>query len=335
MPIFIALLLFAIITLIGCSVIGVTSASFSSDSKHIVFSYLENGSEQIYRMNADGSGVVSLTKDTETNYSEPRYSPDGLKIIFIEQKKKDSKTLPGVNISLMNADGSNMQTLTTGSNYDFSPVFFPNGKQILFLRSTRFGHSSPIAQSHYHSYDIYMMNIDGSELKRITNWEAFQITSPSITSDGKEVVLQIFEPGLSSLCKIPINNPETKLYIKPDLEQYWTDKKLRYGGKEPTGPIKYDDLYNPQLFPNDKYLVFTWPMNYRGYGYELYLMDIKTMQTKKLTDLRKTISEPSISSDGKKILFILEDDNNKKEKKTLWQIDSDGANLKQITFNIK
>ena len=56
----------------------------------------------------------------------------------------------------MNADGSNEKRLTSNTIMDIRPVVSPDGSQIAFT-STRDG-----------GYNVYVMNIDGSNVRALT-----------------------------------------------------------------------------------------------------------------------------------------------------------------------
>jgi Tol biopolymer transport system component len=73
----------------------------------IVFASLMHGSQlEIYRMNADGTGLVQLTFTGIS--SDPRWSPDGTRISFGSDRLGGGK----VNLFIMDADGGHVTQLT-------------------------------------------------------------------------------------------------------------------------------------------------------------------------------------------------------------------------------
>lgn len=78
--------------------------------------------EQIYVMNADGSGKIQLTNDLTASCSYPSWSPDGTKIVF--QKEYDSFA-NGSAIWIMNSDGSGAKALTDRmeTGWEMHPCF--------------------------------------------------------------------------------------------------------------------------------------------------------------------------------------------------------------------
>ena len=78
--------------------------------------------EQIYVMNADGSGKVALTNETLAHCRYPSWSPDGGKIVF----QKDYPGFSAENeIWIMNADGTGAEALTDRNvtDHDAYPCF--------------------------------------------------------------------------------------------------------------------------------------------------------------------------------------------------------------------
>jgi len=115
----------------------------------IAFVSNRDGNNEIYVMNADGSGVTRLT-DNPANDTDPTWSPDGSRIAF-------SSTRAGnYDVYVMNADGSGVTRLTNDQWRDRRPAWC--GTRIAF-QSDRY--IPPF-------YDIYMMNEDGTGQTRVT-----------------------------------------------------------------------------------------------------------------------------------------------------------------------
>ena len=99
------------------TIIGDGSPVISPDGQFIAVTTNSNGTRNIYRLNADGSGRVQLTKtplwegirpDEEArqfNNVAPAWSPDGSRIAFLTDRSG------GWEIWVMNADGTEQQPL--------------------------------------------------------------------------------------------------------------------------------------------------------------------------------------------------------------------------------
>lgn len=112
-----------------------------------------SGSQEIWRLNQDGSGRAQLTSDGRENGS-PAWSPDGSRFAYY------SKQTDGTyQIMVRNADGSNPRKLTT-TGHNFSPAWSQDGNWIAFM-SDRGGRA-----------DVYIMDKNGGQVKLLTDKNA-------------------------------------------------------------------------------------------------------------------------------------------------------------------
>jgi Tol biopolymer transport system component len=191
--------------------------SFSPDGSRIAFNSDRdsgpNGAHSIYTMNLDGSDIKRITEGTGRN---PSYSPDGSTIVYQSDREGGREHLWAVpvnggeprqitrgtqndtapnwsrdgtrivyqsdagggvtHIFTVDARGGTPRQLTDGAARDNRPVWSPDGKQIAFARFEN------------NQWNIYVMNADGSNIRKLTDG-TFNI-NPSWSPDGKQIIFQ-------------------------------------------------------------------------------------------------------------------------------------------------
>lgn len=142
----------------------------------IAFVSDRDGDQEIYVMNADGSGLTNLT-DSPAEDNRPVWSPDGSQIAFVSDRDGQR------DVYLMNADGSSQTNLTNNSALDYLPAWSPDGSQIGFV-SNRDGHP-----------DIYVMNADGTGQTNLTNDPAAEDSELAWSPDGSQIAFRSSRDG--------------------------------------------------------------------------------------------------------------------------------------------
>lgn len=186
--------------------------SFSPDGTKIVF----GGNEELYVISVGGGQIQNISNAPDSNEGRPRFSPSGLSVTFDSDRSGNweiytaqlqtggladvkqvtnrpdshnrlpsfsplgdrilfrSQTIGGgtesSRIYLIGIDGSNLTKLSTEYT-DWYPTISSDGKWVAFV-SDRDGNA-----------EIYVMNLNGSDIARLTNNPA-QDTDPALSPDG-------------------------------------------------------------------------------------------------------------------------------------------------------
>jgi Tol biopolymer transport system component len=208
---------------------------------------------RIYTAKPDGTDLQTLFPKNLAPNEKPGYnaeavvSRNGKKIVFCSTRGGD------LDIWTMDSNGKNIKQITRKLGYEGGPWWSPDGKQICFrafypeTEKEIADYKSLLAQNLIRptTLDLYVMNADGSDVRRITNDKAARIANfgPSWTPDGKSLVF----------CTNRSDEQRRKFEVfKINLDGSGLER------------ITYGDQFDgfPNFSPNGKY--FVWASNRNG-----------------------------------------------------------------------
>ena len=143
------------------------SPSWSPDRQRILFTQNAHGRGQVFSMNADGSRVARLSKNSYCD-KLPVWSPDGSEIAFVSDRDGNWE------IYRMNADGSGLRRLTNSPGTDTAPAWSPDGSRIVF------------ESNRDEDTNIYVMNADGAEQRPLVK-RAGDDLDPTWSPDSQHI----------------------------------------------------------------------------------------------------------------------------------------------------
>ncbi|MDQ3820008.1 MAG: S9 family peptidase [Acidobacteriota bacterium] len=108
------------------------------------------------------------------NISDIHVSPDGKTVIFVISTSDLARARRNSHVWAMDVDGRNIRQWTVSDRSEFSPLWSPDGRQILFISSKE------------GSANLYLMNAGGGEWRRLTNLST-GVSDPLWSPDGKWV----------------------------------------------------------------------------------------------------------------------------------------------------
>ena len=126
-----------------------STPTWSPTGTQIAFTSDRSGSPQIYVVNADGTGLVQITR--ESHCDRPTWSPAPFNEIAYS-----SRAGAGNNIKVYDFRTNSTKTITDGVGNNESPAFAPNGRHIAFV-SSRAGKEQ-----------IFTIARDGKDLRQVT-----------------------------------------------------------------------------------------------------------------------------------------------------------------------
>jgi TolB protein len=147
--------------------------AWSPDGTKIAFSSRRTGSNDLFVMNADGTGTRRLTSTKEDDL-RPTWSPDGTRIAFARSG----------DLFVMNADGSGAHSVVASRDEESQPAWSPDGDWIAYIRRIPDTRTS----------ELRLVRPDGSGDRRVLRPNA-AVFSPAWSPDGARIAFSSNRDG--------------------------------------------------------------------------------------------------------------------------------------------
>jgi Tol biopolymer transport system component len=148
--------------------------AWSPDGSKLAFASKQDqdGSWDIYVMNANGTGEMRLTTDSAED-SYPAWSPDGKRIAFYSERTGDG------DIYVMDvSNGLGVTALVTSDGFDCSPAWSPDDRALAFASARDHGGT--------YATEIYLLDLLSENVSRLTDNDGHD-GSPLWSSDGRRI----------------------------------------------------------------------------------------------------------------------------------------------------
>jgi hypothetical protein len=219
----------------------------SPDNKSLVVSVLNEDHAALYIYSFSDNHLTQLT-DTKGYYSRPVFSPKSDKVIFLS---KDVSTETS-DLCSINLDNKQVKKLTDGNVYVTEAAFLSNGDKILYSGAGTITNYSPLARKAPHDIDLYSMDQDGGNAKKITDFHAYQFTGIEPNQKGDTVLCKLIIKGTEGIYLLSLADT-----VKTKLEAVNNPR-----------PQIGESFYGTPAFSRDnKQISFTAP-------YQLYTMNL-------------------------------------------------------------
>ena len=261
--------------------------------------------------------------------AEAYFSHDGKWLTL--QSTRDGRTCDQQYV--MRIDGSGVRRISDGRGKTTCGWFFPGDDRLFFASTTAHDSACPPKPDPSKGYvwpldryDIYAVNRDGSNPKRLTHYDVY--TAEGVLSpDGKQIVFTSLKDGDLEIYTMNADGSNVRRLTNTpgyDGGAWWSPdgKQIVYRANHPTDSVElkaYRDLLAQRLVRPSKV--------------ELFVMNADGSNQRQITNLGGANFGPSWTPDGKRIVFSSNYKNPRSGNFDLYLIDRDGSNLEQITFD--
>ncbi len=294
-------------------------------------------------------GDWEIKEDGSTNYVGKRYWVDAQVIENLRPKSNDktkttsyviaysSKESGDGEIYLTDVEGKSKIKITDRPGNDGYVAWSPDGKQI-----ASYGYYDGRK-----TWSIHTMNMDGTNMQRLTHAQNKWDNSPAWSPDGTKIAFSreykdsekkwqqevwIMNSDGSKQTRIkPIKGGGP--YFTPDgrivFHSEFNDKKSEISIADVDGnniiqlTDNEDEEWHPEVSPDGKQIAF---MSDRDGNYEIYVMNIDGSSQKRLTNSEVNDWYPSWSPDGAKLIFSTISDG----KRQVSVMNKDGSSVEKI-----
>lgn len=172
----------------------IDSVAWTPDSNKLYFSASPTlaGTRFLFRVNASPGAPNQGFLETGIEGSEPAISPAMLQLVYVRNNLEQT-SIWRIQVAGDASAPPRWSRLMSSTRRDFTADISPDGKKLVFS-SDRSGPT-----------EIWLSNLDGSELKRLTSLGA----SPRWSPDGRHVAFESTAEGQSDICELDVETGAT------------------------------------------------------------------------------------------------------------------------------
>jgi TolB protein len=237
--------------------------------------------KEIYISDYDGANQKRITVSRLLNLN-PSWSPDARVLAY-----SSYRPYPDIYLSFIYQALYQNPTKGVGTNY--MPVYSPDGRQIAFMSARD------------NNTEIYVMNADGSNLRRLTNHPAADST-PTWSPSGDRIAFTSDRTGTPQIYVMGADGSNVE---RITFDESWADRPT--WSRAPFNEIAYSGR--------------------TGAGFDIKVYDVSTRKTRQVTFGEGSNESPAYSPSGRHLAFT----STRLGSTQVFTIGRNGRGLRQIT----
>ena len=161
--------------------------------------YLPHGFNHLFVVPVSGGTARQVTTGEFHHRSAPSWTPDKKTLVFSANRNEDwEHEFRNSEIYSVSLESGEIRALTDRNGPDQSPVVSPDGNTIAYL-----GYDDEIRT--YQTTELYIMNIDGTGKRRLTESLDRSASSPAWSSDGRGLFFQYDSEGNTKIAHVTLD----------------------------------------------------------------------------------------------------------------------------------
>ena len=253
-------------------------------STELTFVSKRGGNSEIFVMDADGGNQRAATANRSIN-NFPSWSPSGGSILYTSYRVENRPML----FLSTRGRGKPGRILSKLSNMpQYRAVFRPDGRELAIVMSPS------------GSTEIYRVNLDGKNLRRLTQNRSIDV-SPSWSPDGRKLAFVSDRSGSPQIYLMDANGSNAR--------------RLTFDGNYNT---------NPAWSPDGRWIAYQSRV---GGQFDIWLIDPEGSVNLPLVTHHRNDESPCWSPDSRKIAFS----STRRGSADIYLIDSSGGHLRRLT----